>query len=86
MSYAELSTAMIFSIPATLAASSATDFMLLPAINAVIDPPSFCAAVTAPSDPWLSLPSLCSRTASDDNSLASAEREATGVGPACVRN
>lgn len=80
LSYAPLSTASIFSIPATLAASSATPLILLPATNPVTDPPSFWAAVTAPSEPWLSLPSFCSKTASEDSNRAKADRDATGVG------
>lgn len=87
LSYAALSTAMIFSIPFTFAASSATALIFPPATNPTMDPPSFCAAVIAPRDPWFSLPSFCSRIASDDSSLAKAERDAIGVGPVrnCVR-
>src|ERR1700712_1111249 len=74
---------MILSMPATLAASSATDLILLPAKNPVIEPPSFCAAVIEPREPWLSLPSFCSRTAREDSNRESAEREAA---PVLIRN
>ncbi len=65
--YAALSTAMIFSTPSTLAASSATDLTPLPATNAWTGPPSFFAAVIALRDPALSFPSLCSKTASTES-------------------
>jgi len=78
-SYAPLSTETTFSTPETFEASSATDLIFGPATKAVIDPPSFCAAVTAPNDAGISLPSFCSRIANDDSSRASAESEATGV-------
>lgn len=61
---------MTFSRPLTLAASSATALMLLPATKPVIEPPSFCAAVTAANDPGLSLPSRCSSTARVESSRA----------------
>jgi hypothetical protein len=82
-SYAPLSIETTFSTPETFEASSATDFMLGPATNAVTDPPSFCAAVTAPREACTSLPSFCSRIASDDRRRASAESDATGVTVLC---
>lgn len=45
----------------------------------VTEPPSVCAAVTADSDEVFSFPSLCSKTANDDNNLARAERWGTVV-------
>lgn len=79
MSYAPFSMAIIFSMPPTFAASSATALILLPAKNPVIEPPNFCAAVTALSEPWFNLPSLCSRMASDERNRERAERVVTGV-------
>ena len=52
-------------------------FILLPATNPVIEPPSFCAAVTALDEPWINLPSRCSRTANDESNRARAERLCT---------
>lgn len=87
--YAALSTAMILSTPAILAACSAMLLILLPATNPVIEPPSFCAAVTALDELWINLPSRCSRTASDESNRARAERLCTDglppLGLNCVR-
>jgi hypothetical protein len=77
LSYAALSTAIILSTPAILAACSAMLFILLPATNPVIEPPSFCAAVTELDEPWINLPSRCSRTANDESNRARAERLCT---------
>jgi hypothetical protein len=68
---------MIFSTPDILAACSAMLLILLPATNPVIEPPNFCAAVTALDEPWINLPSRCSRTANDESNLARAERLCT---------
>lgn len=88
LSYAPFSTYIIFSMPLTLAASSATDFTPLPATKAVIEPPSFCPAATAANDDILSFPSLCSSTANVDSNRAIAEYLGTAVGcehRSCVR-
>jgi hypothetical protein len=50
LSYAPFSTYMTFSMPFALPISSATDFIPLPAMNAVIEPPSFVPAVTAANE------------------------------------
>lgn len=73
LSYAEFSTYIIFSMPLTFAAFSATDFTPLPATKAVIEPPSFVPAVTAARDEIFSFPSLCSRTASVESNRDRAE-------------
>lgn len=86
LSYAPFSTYIIFSNPFTLAASSATALILLPAMKPVTEPPNFCAAVTADSDEVFSFPSLCSNTANDDNNLARAERWGTVVACDGLRN
>lgn len=62
-SYAPLLTARIFSRPSVLEASCAAAVASVPAMKAWTEPPSFFAAVMAPSEPLFNCPSLCSRTA-----------------------
>lgn len=79
LSYAALSTYIIFSMPFAFAASSATDLTPLPATKAVIEPPSFVPAVMADNDDGLSFPSFCSRMARVDANRAKVDRRS------CVR-
>ena len=75
-------------MPFTFAASSATAFTPLPAMKAVIEPPSFVPAVIDANDATLSFPSRCSSTASVESSRESAEYWGNIVGwesRSCVR-
>jgi hypothetical protein len=83
LSYAPFSTYMTFSTPLDFAASSAADFTPLPAMKAVIDPPSFVPAVMAASDCDTILPSFCSRMANVDANRAKAEYWGTTAGCDC---
>ena len=74
---------MTFSTPLDFAASSAADFTPLPAIKAVIEPPSFVPAVIAANDCDTIFPSFCSRMANVDASRTKAEHWGTAVGCDC---
>jgi hypothetical protein len=83
LSYAPFSTYMTFSTPLDFAASSAADFTPLPAMNAVIEPPSFVPAVMAANDCDTIFPSFCSRMANVDANRTKAEYRGTVVGCDC---
>lgn len=74
---------MTFSTPFDLAASSAADLTPLPAMKAVIEPPSFVPAVMAANDCDTIFPSFCSRMANVDANRAKAEYWGTTVGCDC---
>jgi hypothetical protein len=74
---------MTLSMPFAFPISSATDFTPLPAMKAVIEPPSFVPAVTAASEAGWNLPSFCSRTANVEAKRANAEYCGAAVG--CAR-
>jgi hypothetical protein len=67
-------------MPLAFPISSATDFTPLPAMKAVIEPPSFVPAVTAANEAGWNLPSFCSRTANVEANRANAEYCGTVVG------